>query len=120
MPVRNKIMLLITIVRNNALTRKCMLVQLKIIILSSDIALLIGAPSRDCKIAGSMPVLGINVNWQQALCVVWMTGAGVCFTTACTGKELLNKKHADMILPVSPKVFLGNKYSMLNAHESGG
>ena len=24
-----------------------------------------------------------------------------------------------MILPVSPKVVLGNKYSMLNAHESG-
>ena len=56
-------------------------------ILSGDVALLIGAPSSDCKVAGWMPVLGINVNWQQALCVVWMTGAGVYFTTAYTGEK---------------------------------
>ena len=46
----------------------------------------------DCKVAGSMPVLGITslCPWErhltliskQALCVVWKDSTGVCFTTA--------------------------------------
>ena len=76
----------------------------------------------DRKVVGSMPVLGITslYPWErylmlislQALCVVWKDSLGVCFTTAYTPKK--NKKQADLVLLVSPKVCLGNNCPMLN------
>ena len=53
----------------------------------------------------------------QAHCVVWKDSTGVCFTTAYTGEKKLkkaNKKQADMVLPVSPKVSPGNNCPILN------
>ena len=80
--------------------------------------------ARDRKVAGSMPTVGITslCPWERPLSVNIPTGSlcdvkdntCVCFTTAYTGKK---KKQLDIVLPVSPKVGLGNNYPMLNVHD---
>ena len=60
-----------------------------------------------------------NANFlTSSLCGV-EDSTSACFTTAYTGKKIRNqiKKQADMLLPVSPKMGLGNICSMLNVYD---
>ena len=54
------------------------------------------------------------------LCIVWKTNTNVCFASAYIGeKNEINqiKKQADMLLPLSPQVVLGNNYPILNVYD---
>ena len=74
-----------------------------------------------------MPILGITslCPWErhlklislQALSVVWKTS--ICFTVAYTEEKTkkLNKKQANMVLPVSPKVGVGYNFPMIKAYD---
>ena len=42
---------------------------------------------------------------------------GFCFIRAYIG-EKINQKQADMVLPVSPKVGLGNNFPMLSVYDA--
>ena len=60
-----------------------------------------------------------NANFQTgSLCGV-EDSTGFCFPAAYTGEKNKkpNKKQADMVLQVSPKVSLGNKCPMLNVYD---
>ena len=75
-----------------------------------------------------LPVLGITslCPWErhlmqislQALCVVWKTAQMFVLQRHIRRKKIKNqiKKQAVMVLPVSPKVGLGNNCSMLNVY----
>ena len=57
------------------------------IILGCGVAQLVRTRVNDRKVAGLMPLLGTNANYQKTLRVMWKTSTGVCFTTACTGEK---------------------------------
>ena len=66
-----------------------------------------------------MPVLGINVNYLTGtLCGVEDHHKCLFYNGIYRRKKNKpNRKQADMVLPVSPKVGLGNNYSTLNVYD---
>ena len=77
----------------------------------------------DRKVADSMPVFDITLlcPWEKHLTLIpnlcgVEDSTGICFTTAYVPKKKI-KKQTDMVLPVSPKVGLGNNCPLLHIYD---